>query len=185
MKIGPTTQVVPMIFHNPMVNLIKDFSEQDVYKHDVNKVKTIINCFIKKLVDYLITTGDPVSLPHGLGVFRLFKYDTTMPNKENANTKKLINYNATKKYKESGKDINVRINNAITNDYWWTFKWFKNSNAPNSNCKQFYKCNLVRPVRRSSGQSNPRHLTVTDFFRKTGWQTYIELPKTKKFLDLL
>ena len=165
-----------------MLNLINRYISNCNYD-DLTLVKKIIKVFFDKLADFLITTGEPVKLPHNLGNFRFFKYNTLRKIKPGQKINPMIDYNLTKKYKAQGKDIHIKLNNINTDNYWWIFKWYKNSKTPNLLSKSLYECVLVRTLRRGLNNSYNRHLNATDFFRDKGWQIYAKLPHSKQYLD--
>jgi hypothetical protein len=166
-----------------IINTVNDYCSK-LEKKERDIAKKVLKCFIELLVDFLITTGEPVTLYNRLGTFRLFKYNTQKVEKVHNN--KILDYKLMSKFKKEGLNKQIKILNTSTMGYWWKFKWYKTNSKIFLGSKELWSCDLVRSVRRSTSYGDrKRHLCVTDFFRDKGWQLYTELPAYKIYLHKL
>lgn len=151
------------------------------YVCNKKQYKEIMELYMKKLTYYMITTGDVMVLPSRLGVIRIYRYNTDRLHRNlkemNIKIRKFIDFNKTKKLKESGINKTVTMNNMSTYGYWFKVKWtkFKHANFKN---KSFYSFKPLRTVVRHNTQreKDNNNLTIVNFFREKGWTMYSDLP---------
>jgi len=144
---------------------------------DPSKTQEVLELFIKKLAMYLITTGEPVKLPAGMGGMRFFKINVASRNRDKSSKKVYRDYSLSNKL---GKVI--KLTNMSTGGFWWYFGWYKVGKI-NVLSRNYYKCTISRPLRRNTSYKIKKDFTVTDFFRDKGWILYSELTKPRLSLQ--
>lgn len=156
----------------------KDTSHKCYVKQ--SEYASIAKEFLEELAYELITTGQKICLPKGLGCFQVCKYKKKNKSIDYLNTRsKLTDYETLRRYQRDS-EKKVYHTNMGTKGYWTAFFWFRGKHPRNetktiTNART-YMFKPSRPNLRpnSYNSRNPR-VSLFSFFKDKGWMLYSEI----------